>query len=75
MHSSIPRQRLFLGAVPITSRYYLQEYITLQKLFQLPPAIIYKNIKRYRNVIKIDNDQKLVSSDFFCIFIIFILLI
>ena len=35
-------------AVPITSRYYLQEYnITLQK--------------RY----KIDNDQKLVSSDFF----------
>jgi len=24
--------------------YYLQEYITLQKLFQLPPAIIYKNI-------------------------------
>jgi hypothetical protein len=44
MHSSIPRQRLFLGAVPIASRYYLQEYITLQKLFQLPPAIIYKNI-------------------------------
>jgi hypothetical protein len=44
MHSSVPRQRLFLGAVPITSRYYLQEYITLQKLFQLPPAIIYKNI-------------------------------
>ena len=34
-------------------------------LFQLPPAIIYKNISRYRNVIKIDNDQKLVSSDFF----------
>ena len=33
-----------MGAVPITSRYYLQEYITLQKLFQLPPAIIYKNI-------------------------------
>jgi hypothetical protein len=26
MHSSVPRQRLFLGAVPITSRYYLQEY-------------------------------------------------
>ena len=75
MHSSVPRQGLFLGAVPITSRYYLQEYITLQKLFQLPPAIIYKNIERYRNVIKIDNDQKLVSSDFFCIFIIFILLI
>jgi hypothetical protein len=75
MHSSVPRQRLFLGAVPITSRYYLQEYITLQKLFQLPTAIIYKNIQRYRNVIKIDNDQKLVSSDFFCIFIIFILLI
>ena len=47
MHSSVPRQRLFLGAVPITSRYYLQEYITLQK--------------RY----KIDNDQKLASSDFF----------
>jgi hypothetical protein len=38
------RQRLFLGTVPITSRYYLQEYITLQKLFQLPPAIIYKNL-------------------------------
>ena len=77
MHSSVPRQRLFLGAVPITSRYYLQEYITLQKLFQLPPAIIYKNIcQRYRNVIEIDNDQKLVSSDFFFgIFIIFILLI
>ena len=75
MHSSVPRQRLFLGAVPITSRYYLQEYIMLQKLFQLPTAIIYKNIQRYRNVIKIDNDQKLVSSDFFCIFIIFILLI
>ena len=75
MHSSVPRQRLFLGAVPITSRYYLQEYITLQKLFQLPTAIIYKNIQRYRNVIKIDNDQKLVSSDFFGIFIIFILLI
>jgi hypothetical protein len=33
-------------AVPITSRYYLQEYITL-----------------YRNVIQIDYDQKLVSSD------------
>jgi hypothetical protein len=75
MHSSVPRQRLFLGAVPITSRYYLQEYITLQKLFQLPTAIIYKNIQRHRNVIKIDNDQKLVSSDFFCIFINFILLI
>ena len=30
-------------------------------LFQLPPAIIYKNI--YRNVIEIDNDEKLVSSD------------
>ena len=45
MHSGVPRQKLFLGAVPITSRYYLQEYIT------------------YRNVIKIDNDQKLVSSD------------
>ena len=75
MHSSVPRQRLFLGAVPITSRYYLQEYITLQKLFQLPTAIIYMNIQRHRNVIKIDNDQKLVSSDFFCIFIIFILLI
>ena len=74
MHSSVPRQRLFLGAVPITSRYCLQEYITLQKLFQLPSAIIYKNIKRYRNAIKIDNDQKLVSSDIFCIFIIFILL-
>jgi hypothetical protein len=44
MHSSVPRQGLFLGAVPITSRYYLQEYITLQKLFQLPPAITYKNI-------------------------------
>jgi hypothetical protein len=44
MHSSVPRQRLFLGAVPNTSRYYLQEYITLQKLFQLPSAIIYKNI-------------------------------
>jgi hypothetical protein len=29
-----------LGVVPITSRYYLQEYI----MFQLPPAIIYKNI-------------------------------
>jgi hypothetical protein len=57
MHSSVPRQRLFLGAVPITSRYYLQEYITLQK--------------RY----KIDNDNKLASYDFFCIFIIFILLI
>ena len=55
MHSSVPRQRLFLGAVPITSRYYLQEYITLQK--------------RY----KIDNDQKLVSSDFFVY--LFILLI
>ena len=26
MHSSVPRQMLFLGAVPITSRYYLQEY-------------------------------------------------
>ena len=25
----------------------------------------YKNILCYRNVIKIDNDQKLVSSDFF----------
>jgi hypothetical protein len=52
MHSSVPRQRLFLGAVPITppllftriynateavpiaSRYYLQEYITLQKRYQ-----------------------------------------
>ena len=34
-------------------------------LFQLPPAIIYKNISRYRNVIKIDNDQKLVLSYFF----------
>ena len=44
MHSSVPRQRLFLGAVPITSRYYLQEYIMLEKLFQLPPAIIHKNI-------------------------------
>ena len=30
-----------MGAVPITSRYYLQEYITLQKLFQLPPTIIF----------------------------------
>ena len=46
MHSSVPRQ-VILGAVPVTSRYYLQEYITLQK--------------RY----KIDNDQKLASSDFF----------
>jgi hypothetical protein len=27
MHSGVPRQRLFLGAVPITSRYHLQEYI------------------------------------------------
>ena len=34
MHSSVPRQRLFLGAVPITSRYYLQEYITLQKRYK-----------------------------------------
>jgi len=38
MHSSV-----ILGAVPITSRYYLQEYIMSEKLFQLPPAIIYKN--------------------------------
>jgi hypothetical protein len=75
MHSSVPRQRLFFDAVPITSRYYLQENITLQKLFQLPPAIIYKNIYCYRKVIQIDNDQKLVSSDFFGISIIFILLI
>ena len=44
MHSSVPRQRLFLGAVPITSHYYLQDNIMLQKLFQLPPVIIYKNI-------------------------------
>ena len=44
MHSSVPRQSLFLGTVQITSHYYLQEYITLQKLLQLPPAIIYKNI-------------------------------
>jgi hypothetical protein len=29
MHSSVHRQMLFLGAVPITSRYYLQEYATL----------------------------------------------
>jgi hypothetical protein len=43
MHSSVPKQ-VILGAVPITSRYYLQEYVMLQKLFQLPPAIIYKNI-------------------------------
>ena len=74
MHSSVPRQGYFWAlfqlppllytriynateAVPITSRYYLQEYITLQKSY------------------KIDNDQKLPSSDFFCIFIIFILLI
>jgi hypothetical protein len=33
MHSSVPRQRLFLDAVPNTSRYYLQEYITLQKRY------------------------------------------
>ena len=33
MHSSVPRQRLFLGAVPVTFRYHLQEYITLQRLF------------------------------------------
>ena len=39
MHSSVPRPRLFLGAVPITPRYYLQEYITLQKLFQLLPLL------------------------------------
>jgi len=32
-------------------------------LFQLPLAIIYKNILRYRNVIEIDNDEQLVSSD------------
>jgi hypothetical protein len=28
------RQILFLGAVPIISRYYLQEYITLQKRYK-----------------------------------------
>jgi hypothetical protein len=34
MHSSVPRQRLFLAAVPITSRYYLLEYIALQKRYK-----------------------------------------
>jgi len=35
MLSSVPRQRLFLGAVPITSRYYLQEYINLKQFHVL----------------------------------------
>jgi hypothetical protein len=34
----------FWALFQLPPRYYLQEYITLQKLFQLPPAIIYKNI-------------------------------
>ena len=34
----------FWALFTINSHYYLQEYITLQKLFQLPPAIIYKNV-------------------------------
>jgi hypothetical protein len=45
---------------------YIQAYLDrgyFWALFQLPPAIIYENKERYRNVIKIDNDEKLVSSD------------
>jgi hypothetical protein len=42
MHASVSRQRLFWGAVPITSRYYLQEYITLWKKGKLNSGKIWK---------------------------------
>jgi hypothetical protein len=39
------------------------------------PLLFTRIYNATRNVIEIDNDQILVSSDFVCIFIIFILLI